>query len=214
MRTLSLGLVLTAALLAVAPLPAAEGGFTATLTSAQQSAAGLTRLSAEEQIALNTLVAREVTLARQGNVKAFAGTFSSRRRPEERTAAGLDRLSASEIETLDQCVAAAIAAGPVPPTAPQKLQDKDVARKDRLEVHGTVSLAYGWGSGGREMRAGSLYTTIHDRETGTTLGLGLSRISGDGWWGYPCCDYPTLLAPARADFAVGPGFDPTLGRRH
>ncbi|WP_415908122.1 hypothetical protein [Oleiharenicola sp. Vm1] len=37
------------------------GGFTATLSSEQQTAAGLTRLSADEQTALNALVAREVS---------------------------------------------------------------------------------------------------------------------------------------------------------
>ena len=213
MRAPPLGLLLAASLLVLTPAALAAGGFIATLTAAQQSAAGLPRLSAAEQSALNTLVAREVSLARPGNVKAFAGTFTSRRRPEERAATGLDRLSAAELEQLDQLVANAIAAGPVLPTPPQRLKPQDVARKDRLEIHGEVTLAYGWGSGGREMRAGSLYTTIHDRDTGTTVALGLSQASGDGWWGYPWdyYDYTTLAAPLRPGF--GAGFRPTTCRR-
>jgi hypothetical protein len=171
------------------------GGFTATLSSEEQTAAGLTRLSADEQTTLNTLVAREVSLARQGNVKAFAGTFSSRRKPAERTMAGLDRLTPTELEQLDRLVATAIAAGPAPATLPRRLRPDDVAvRENRLEIHGEVTLAYGWGSGGRDMRAGSLYTEIYDKQTGVTLGLGYSQFSGDGWWGYGdpyyyCDDY-------------------------
>jgi len=185
-----LGFLFAAAFLAVATAASAAigGGFIATLSSEQQTAAGLVHLSADEQTTLNTLVAREVALARQGNVKAFAGTFSSRRKPAETTAAGLDRLAPEELAQLDQLVATAIAAGPTQPVLPQRLKPKDVASaENRLEIHGQVSLAYGWGSGGREMRAGSLYTEIYDKQTGVTLGLGYSQMSGDGWWG---CGYP------------------------
>jgi len=185
MRARFLVLWFAALLTLAATLRAAEGGFIATLSADQQTAAGLTHLSAEEQTTINTLVAREVSLARQGNVRAFAGTFSSRRKPEERATAGLDRLNATELAQLDQLVATAIAAGPAKIELPSRLKSSDIAVRDRLKIHGTVSLAYGWGSGGREMRAGSLYTTISDPETGFTLGLGLSQFSGDGWWG---CD--------------------------
>lgn len=214
MRLSQLGL-LFAALVAFAPAAfAAEsmGGFTATLSSEQQSAAGLTRLSADEQTVLNTLVAREVSLARQGNVKAFAGTFSSRRKPAECATAGLDRLSPTEIAQLDLLVANAIAAGPAQPTMPRRLKPSDVARNDRLEIHGEVSVAYGWG-GGREMRAGSVYTEIHDKDTGVTLGLGYSQFSGDGWWG---CDDPYYYDDALAGrfMRVSRGFGPGGCRRH
>lgn len=203
---------LFAALLAVATAAFASdgtGGFTATLSADEQTAAGLTRLSADEQTTLNTLIAREVSLARQGNVKAFAGTFSSRRKPHERTAAGLDRLSPAELEQLDRLVATAIAAGPAPVALPRRLKPSDVARNDRLEIHGEVALAYGWGSGGRDMRAGSLYTEIYDKQTGVTLGLGYSQFSGDGWWGYGdpyYYDYAPPLHFVRAGRSfMGPG---------
>lgn len=214
MRPSHLGLVFVATLALASLAFAADGtgGFTATLSSQQQSAAGLTRLSADEQTALNTLVAREVSLARQGNVKAFAGTFSSRRKPAERAATGLDRLSAEEIEQLDLLVANAIAAGPAQPTLPRRLKPSDVARRDRLEIHGEVTLAYGWG-GGREMRAGSVYTEIYDKETGVTLGLGYSQFSGDGWWRYDdpyCYDYDL---PDRF-MSAGRGFRSIGCRRH
>lgn len=215
MRPSHLGLVF-AATLAIASLAFAAdgtGGFTATLSSEQQIAAGIARLSADEQTALNALVAREVSLARQGNVKAFAGTFSSRRQPAERAAAGLDRLVPAELEQLDLFVANAIAAGPARPTLPRRLKPTDVARNDRLEIHGEVTLAYGWGRGGRDMRAGSLYTEIHDKETGVTLGLGYSEFSGDGWWGYGDPYYYDYDLPGRF-MSVGRGFGPFSCRRH
>ncbi|MBX3739062.1 MAG: hypothetical protein KF715_20410 [Candidatus Didemnitutus sp.] len=229
MRSL-LASLLFVALLALAPAAsAATGGFIATLSTEQQAAAGLVHLSADEQTTLNTLVAREVSLARQGNVKAFAGTFSSRRKPSETTAAGLDRLAPEQLAQLDQLVANAIAAGPAQPALPQRLKAKDVARNDRLEVHGQVSLAYGWGSGGREMRAGSIYTEIHDKQTGTTLGIGYSQVSGDGWWGYGYPDWgyagydypyywdygaPLRFASYGRPLGFGGGFRPSVCRGH
>ncbi|MDP2138038.1 MAG: hypothetical protein Q8J74_09300 [Candidatus Didemnitutus sp.] len=171
------------ALLAV-PLRAADGGFTTTLSVAQQTGAGLGQLSAGEQTVLNTLVAREVSLARQGNVRAFAGTFSSRRPPEERTAAGLERLTADELAQLDSLVAAALAASPILPTAPGWLREKDLTAPDRLEIHGEVSASYGVGTGGRSLRGGSFSTNIRDRETGVTIGIGISHYEGDGYWLY------------------------------
>lgn len=215
MRPSHLGLLFAAILLIATAAVAADdgGGFIATLSSEQQATAGLTHLSADEQTTLNTLVAREVSLARQGNVKAFAGTFSSRRKPAERASAGLDRLSPAELEQLDLLVANAIAAGPAQPTLPRRLKPSDVARNDRLEIHGEVTLAYGWGRGGRDMRAGSLYTEIYDKETGTTIGLGYSQFSGDGWWGYGDPYSYDYDLPGRF-MSVGRGFGPIGCRRH
>lgn len=194
MRARFISLLALALLAVVSVAHAATGGFISTLSSEQQSAAGLTHLSADQQLTINTLVAREVSLARQGNVRAFAGTFSSRRKPEEKASAGLDQLSPAELTQLDQLVAAAIAAGPSKPELPSRLKDSDVANKDRLQVHGTVSVAYGWG-GGREMRAASLYTTITDPDSGFTLGLGISQYSGDGWWCYDPFDTSYYYRP-------------------
>lgn len=175
---------------AAALLPAAESSFLSTLTSAQRSAAGLDRLSANEQTVLNTLVAREVTFARQGNVRGFAGTFVSRRHGTDVRDAGLDHLSADEQAKLDEYVSVALAAGPVKPE-PKQLKPSDVTGEHRLQVHGEVSLTYGWG-GGRNFRAGSLYTDIYDPDTGMHVGIGLGEVSGDarliygpgGYYGY------------------------------
>lgn len=180
---LCLGLALAGVLSRAAD---STGGFLVTLSLEQQAAAGLTRLNAEEQTALNTLVARELMLARQGNVRGFAGTFISRRKPAEMTQAGLDRLTPEEQARLNAYVATALASAPMRPE-PKPLTKKDVTSGSRLQVHGRVSFAYGWGSGGRSFRGGSVYTDIYDPETGLSLGIGLSATSGNGWWPY-CYD--------------------------
>lgn len=182
MRLLFFPLFIAALIASAATVCAAEGGFIATLSQDEQAAAGLTRLSAEQQVALNALVAREVTFARQGGVTAFAGTFFSRRRPEERVNAGLDQLSAAEIERLNTLVAGAIASSPVPVTTTRRMREEELRRQRRVEVHGEVSFVYGWGPGGRDWRGGSVYTEFYDRDTGVSLGVGLSSYHGDGWW--------------------------------
>lgn len=174
--------LLFAFLAGIANVRATEGGFVATLSQEEQSASGLSRLSADQQLALNALVAREVALARQGGVTAFAGTFSSRRRPAERGSAGLDQLSPAELERLNALVAAAIAAAPVPVTTTRRQQEQELRRQRRVEVHGEISATYGRGPGGRDWHGGSVYTELYDRQSGARLGVGLSTYTGDGWW--------------------------------
>jgi hypothetical protein len=188
MRSLRLGLLAlllgsTAFAAETETAPAPVGGFILTLARQEQQDAGLTRLSAAQQVALNTFVAREVSLARENKVTGFAGTFLSRRTPEEIAQAGLDRLSAGDQACLNQYVATALAARVAGPRERPRLTDRDVATRRKLEVHGSVTLAYGWG-GGREMRAGSLYVDTYDPESGVGIGIGISQVSGDLGWGY------------------------------
>ena len=181
-------------LCAASLLPAAEpAGFLGTLSAEQRTTAGLDHLSTAEQTALNTLVAREVAFARQGKVRAFAGTFATRRHGTEAQAAGLDRLTPEEQARLDDYVSAALAAGPVKPE-PKELPARAVTGGNRLQIHGSISLALGWGGGG-SFRAGSIDTDIYDPDTGLHLSLGVGEFSGKGWWpcaaGYPRYD-PSL----------------------
>lgn len=175
--------VLLAALLALAATARAQdGGFISTLSSAEQTAAGLTTLSAEQQLALNALVAREVSLARQGGVTTFAGTFTSRRKAEENARAGLDQLNVDQRAALDSLVASALAAKAVPLPTARRLREEELKTQRRLVTHGEVSMVYGVGSRGRDFVGGSIYTEVYDPETGVSLGVGISRFDGDGWW--------------------------------
>lgn len=200
--------VLVAALLAfTATAHAQDGGFIATLSTEEQAAAGLTTLSAAQQLALNSLVAREVSLARQGGVTAFAGTFTSRRPPAESATAGLDQLTPDQRAALDRLVASALAARPVPLPTTRRLREEELRTTRRLVTHGQVSLVYGTSSGGRDFVGGSVYTEIYDPETRVSLGLGLSRYEGDGWWSPAsgCWDFTPMTRWDAAPRGTRPG---------
>ena len=163
-----------------------------TFTAEDRLAAGLPKLAASEQSALDALVARELTAARQGGVRAFGGTFVSRRTQPERTSAGLDRLTLEEQAKLNALVVAALAARPDSlaflPAHPRALAGEDCDPKAAgLQVHGEVSLFYGWGGGG-SFKGGSLITTMTDPKHSFALTIGYSQLSGKGcplWYDEP-----------------------------
>ncbi len=194
MSLLRLAALLLALALGSSSLHATDGGFTATLSKDQQASAGLTKLSVDEQTALNALVAREVSAARQGGVRAFAGNFLSRRKLEERAQTGIDRLTPAEQARLNDLVATALAAGPAWTEPASKLASLDTSVKDprHLEVHGEVSFMYGWGSGGRSIKGGSIYTTFTDPAGRYQFAIGYSQYEGSGFLG--------------RGFGGGPGF--------
>lgn len=172
--------VLVFVISATVSLHGSSGGFTATLSAEQQLETGVAGLTDAERDALNSLVAAEVALARQGEVSGFAGTFSSRRNDDERAATGIERMTADEVAGLDRLVAALIASGPSTRDIPVKLR-REVSSppKDRLEVHGEISFTYGRASGGRDFQGGSMTTTIFDTKTGSSLSFTYGQYEGD-----------------------------------
>jgi len=140
--------------------------FTAQLASADRTAAGLHQLSAAQLAALDAQVARELTVARQGDVVAFSRSFLSRRTADQVAAAGLAALTPPERTALDTFVARAVAQRPAPVvatlTAKAKVADnvvETVTFKPRL--HGEVTLTVGTAGSGRNFYGGS-FTTIYD----------------------------------------------------
>ena len=187
MRSTGLTLLVTLAswmLAVVAPARAAEGGFTATLSGEKQMAAGLTELTIAERTALDQLVAGELAMVRGNEAPELPGTFVSRRTEAERKSAGLDRLTGSQLEKLNEFVASALAGRPQPKERP-RLKESDVLADGRENrIHGSVSVTYGWGRGGRDMRAESLWLEYYDPERRFGLGIGLSNFDGDGFYGF------------------------------
>jgi hypothetical protein len=178
--------------------------FTETLSIQDQTAAGFAKLTDDEQALLNASVAREVSLARAGNVRGFAGTYIGRRTADERARIGLDRLSPDEQARLNSLVAAAIAGGPVSPASASFLGKDALSVVNRLQIHGEVSLTVGSSGHGRNFYGTSFSTTITDPETGLTIGLGYDQFHGSGrygsgrygsgwydpgWYGYDDGDY-------------------------
>lgn len=183
MRPTRLILLIGWLLAAVLVSQAAEGGFTATLSTEKQVAAGLAELTTAERSALDRLVADELALVRGTERPELSGTFVGRRTETERKAAGLDRLTTAQLEKLNELVASVLSR-PQPKERP-RLKESDVlsaARQNR--IHGSVTVAYGWGRGGRDMWAQSLWLEYQDPEDRFSLGIGLSNFDGDGFFGY------------------------------
>jgi hypothetical protein len=184
-------------------LAAAEGGFTATLSAEQKTAAGLASLSDPERAALDQLVTREVAQARQDNPGEPAGTFVARCTEGERRQAGLDRLTPAELATLNELVAAALAARPKPRERP-RIKDSEVLNPaPKPEIHGSVTLTYGRGGGGT-FHGSALWVDYFDPASGLGLSVGRETFSGRGLDRfYPdYYDLPAFSSDARAVVAA------------
>jgi hypothetical protein len=192
-RRLLRGLLVAFFAAAIVSSGAEPPSFIGTLSVTDKTAGGIARLTTQQVSMLDQQVRREISLARQGATVAFASTFTHRRTPMQRTEAGLDTLTTPELAQLDRLVAAALAVRP-PPTAslfspnaattPVSVQF--VPRK--MEIHGEVTLAYVWCSGGGHGYGSSLVATTTDPSGKFSFTLGLSQFHGKGL-GYPCdCD--------------------------
>jgi hypothetical protein len=197
MRLLSVLFFTTLTVAAAEPVVGEEGAsgvtrasFLTALTPLERQAAGLEKLSDAQSDALGKLIEKEVRLARQGDVRGFAGTFISRRSAEERVAVGLGVLTTSERYQLDRLVARALAAHP--PQAPVMIAraTSETVRLSEIspwETHGFVQLEYGFGSGDREYKAGTLVVTRENVRTGTAMTFAYTVAEGDFWWGRGAC---------------------------
>ena len=169
--------------------------FTAQLDAADRTTAGLQRLSVAQLAALNTQVARELTVARQGDVVAFSRSFLSRRTQDQVAAAGLATLTPSERTALDAFVARAVAQRPsqVVPTVAGKTKGTDdavetVSIKPRL--HGEVTLTVGTAGGGRNFYGGALTTLYDDPQHRFTAAFTYAEYHGTGLLPFDDCARP------------------------
>ena len=174
---------------------AESASFTSTLSPESKVAAGITRLTEQQVAALDAQVQREIAIAHQGDVVAFSTTFTHRRTPVQRSEAGLDQLMTPELARLDSLVAIALAYHPPPagpmilaPATPAASPDTYVETLTRkMEIHGEVSLAYVWGSGGARGYGASMVTTATDPSGKTAITVGISQFNGKG---FGCRRYP------------------------
>lgn len=170
--------------------------FSASLTDENKNLIGLAKLTPEQIASLDAQVAREISVARQGDTPAFSTPFTKRRTPQQRKAAGLDQLMTPELKRLDSLVAHAVANRPAPAapliTKPHVSTPPgdgwvEVTPK-KLEVHGEVTLAYMWGSGGTSGYGASMATTVSDPDDKYAVTLVLSQFHFKGplaWNYYP-----------------------------
>ncbi|HXB03063.1 MAG TPA: hypothetical protein VNV15_09640 [Opitutaceae bacterium] len=179
-------------LMALTIWAADDARFTDSLSSSEQTAVGLAKLSPAQRTALNTQIQRDVTLARQGNVPGFATTFTQRRTAAERTAAGLDLLSSDERKQLDALVARNIAQ---PATfaslAHYSRPGNEVeVTTYRPEIHGEMTVFAGAGSHGSSFYGGAITGIYDDPAHNFSAAATYVEIHGKG-----ICVDPPFLAP-------------------
>jgi hypothetical protein len=211
----------------LAPLRAAESGFSSTLSTGQRSATGLEQFTADELAMFDVLVASDLATARQLRITTFGERFSDRHRGQK---AGVERLDSEQLAQLDELVADMIAAQPQPKDRPRLKDNEVVSLQRRLEVHGGMSFTYGWASGGRDFREAGAWVSYYDPVSGLGLAVGFSQYSGDvlypyGYYGYGPYPYAynrggwygavpgdtvgAQLSWSRPNFALGVGFSQT-----
>lgn len=168
-----------------------ESRFSSTLSPAQQAETGLDRLTVDNIAVIDALVRLDAAAATRlvrNNIRTTH--FSERRTAHEREIAGLDRLTPEQVRKLDQFVALRIPA-PVP-------SDADLAyasvrldattpvaiKKPAPEIHGSLSLTYGWSRGG-SIRGADTSVTYVDPRKRYSITVGYSEYRGNGLAPYP-----------------------------
>lgn len=190
------GLIAAVLLLAVSAR-AESTTFMSTLTEENKTATGLVKLTPEQLASLDAQIQREISVAHQGDTPAFSTSFTRRRSPQQRKEAGLDQLMTPEIRRLDELVALAVATKPAPmgPTITKPFVSTppggdwvEITPK-KLEVHGEVTLAYMWGSGGRSGYGASMATTVSDPDGKFAFTVVLSQFNFKGRGAHRPSDY-------------------------
>ena len=169
------------------PAVGAESRFSGSVVVAERPGMGIERLSSDQLAVLDALVRREAEVARSESEPA-AGTpkaFSRRLTDAERRNAGLHHLSPEELKRLDAAVARFELRDRTqhlltPPIfVSHRSAARTVDRRREAEVHGSITLSYGWG-GGYSTKSGSMVVNVADpnRRYSVTIGYGENHVSG------------------------------------
>jgi len=188
--------------------------FTDTLLQSEKAAIGLEKLFPAEVDDLNVQIDRELTLARQGNVKGFAISFTQRRKPPQLVSSGLSRLADAERRALDLAIARTMAV-PTVLSLPPKFARADPVETvaPRSRIHGEFSFTYGWTSGGGSLYGGSMTMIYQDPNRPLTAAIRYSTYRGDGLYGYgPYENVDVNLSYGPVSAYVGQGY-PDLDRQ-
>jgi len=161
---------------------AQEARFTQQVTPAEQTEAGLTRLSSDQLAALDALIRiDEKVYAAPDAARLPASRFSQRISFAERKSAGLDLLTDAELARIDLLVGqyesrnlpaqgSSSASRAVPPEfggpAP--------------EIHGMISFTYGAGRGGYREMGGGAILSFDDPSHGFSVLVGYEEMQGRG----------------------------------
>ncbi len=142
---------------------------------------GLEKLSPDQRTSLEQQIEKEISLARSGNVTAFATSFITRRTPAQRTAAGLDQLSPSELASIDQHVSRALANRPTYSYTHTKVTPNSIETETaKAKISGSVSMTYGTDGHGNNFYGGEVTTVWESPSRQVAIAITLARYKGDG----------------------------------
>lgn len=178
----SLLLALACACAVVSAAGAAEGRFSQSLSAEELKLTGAERLTSDQIAVIDALIRRDLAAQltpRRGDAPP-AARFSQRLSDDERRNAGLAALSGPEIERLDALIArygvAAMAPTLLAPPvfAPTGMRLRPTETRTGPEIHGSISLSYGFGKGYDE-RTGGMTLSYEDPARGLAVVVGYSE---------------------------------------
>jgi hypothetical protein len=162
--------------------------FSATLSESQRAETGLSLLTEDNVAVIDALVRQDqATLKRRGSLASF-GSFSQRRSEHEREIAGFSLLTPAQLARLDGLAGMRITPPPAAmitaeggrrsPVAGMLI--KPVFSPYALEVHGSMSLTYGWSKAG-SIRGGEMLIDLQDPAHRFSVQIGYSEFHGNGY---------------------------------
>lgn len=158
--------------------------FSSTLSQTQRTETGLPQLSEDNIAVIDALVRQDIATVKRRNSTTSLGTFSQRRTDHEREIAGLAKLTPEQLARLDGLIGLRV----FPPPSYQLNSEhrtaslgpvKPVTTVRGLEIHGSVSLTYGWSKEGT-VKGGEMEVTATDPKGRFRLRVAYGEYHGDG----------------------------------
>ncbi|MSU65003.1 MAG: hypothetical protein EXS38_02625 [Opitutus sp.] len=199
-------IAVTLAALSPAASAAESSRFSLRINATERTESGVSRLSSDQVAVLDALVRRDTVAFLTGATEPEApARFSLRLTADERRNAGLAQLKAEEVVRLDSLVQStqvprSTASLLAPPPLLSAARPQILEKKKEREIHGSVSLTYGWG-GGSSVKSGSMLMSMEDPEKkySVTIGYTETHVKGpNGYRGDYIGDMPGML-PYRVD---------------
>lgn len=159
--------------------------FTQTLAVAEREEVGLERFTSDQLAVLDALVRRDMS-TRLGNGQSPTTTFSQRLTADERRYAGLLLLDPKQLARLDALVERHTSTGIArallaPPVYVARRAPTEAKRgKSEHEIHGSISLTYGWGAGGYSEKTGAMTVRVDDPAGRYSISAGYSETQLKG----------------------------------
>ncbi|HEX2853870.1 MAG TPA: hypothetical protein VHO24_11575 [Opitutaceae bacterium] len=165
-----------------------DSRFSSNLSETQRAETGLTQLTEDNIAVIDALVRQDIATVKRRNSTTSFGTFSQRRTEHERSIAGLARLTPEQLARLDGLIGLRV----FPPPSYQLNSEhrttnspavKPVTTVKGLEIHGSVSMSYGWSKGG-SVKGGEMTVTASDPSGRFRLRVGYAEYRGEGMTPY------------------------------